>query len=239
MRRDDCSWCNKVEFSTKRNSLQLVLISFSSDLAVWRGDFERSAGGSQNSLTILGKMMREKFVVFLRKNGFTGSTISINPPTVNKEYNNEYGTDGQMTSILQDIETFSNSECQSNNVDQIEKGIVKLRPHRSWVTLSSYTPSYYYANSQMKLTPRADSTNKWTKQMYLPENSHQPPQTQKCKYGCLPDSWKKFKMGITVNMGHSIRTRAKRATNTVRAEYVIEPNKNSKITPQRGMDFLL
>lgn len=74
-------------------------VSFSSDLAVWRGDFERSAGDLKTVYNLM-KDDEKKIRTFLEKNGFTGSSIHINPPTVNKEYSNEYGSNGQITSVF-------------------------------------------------------------------------------------------------------------------------------------------
>ena len=63
----------------------------------------------------------KKIRSFLEKNGFTGSTVSLNPPIVNKEYNNEYGTNGQMTSVFAGYRLSQTVSVESNNVDQIEK----------------------------------------------------------------------------------------------------------------------
>ncbi|MCB9805203.1 SIMPL domain-containing protein [Candidatus Peribacteria bacterium] len=96
----------------------------------------------------------KKIRAFLEKNGFTGSTISLNPPTVNKEYNNEYGANGQMTSVFAGYRLSQSVSVESNNIDQIEKVSREASSLiESGVTLSSYTPSYYYTKlSDVKLS---------------------------------------------------------------------------------------
>jgi hypothetical protein len=199
-------------------------VSFSSDLAVWHGDFERSAGDLKTAYNLM-KDDEKKIRSFLEKNGFTGSTISINPPTVNKEYSNEYGANGQMTSIFAGYRLSQSVSVESNNIDQIEKVSREASSLiESGVTLSSYTPSYYYTKlSDVKLSLLEKATAQANERAkVLAENSHTNLLRLKdANMGVFQILGKNSNEDYSEYGTFNTDSREKRATITVRAEYII------------------
>lgn len=204
----------------------MAQVDFSSDLIVWEGGYNRKSYDLKQAYAAL-KDDETKLRSYLKGRGINDSSIIISAVSLQKEYENRYGNNGEViSSSFAGYTLFQSFKIESQDivlVEKISREITELI--EKGIELNSFAPRYYYtklADLKMDLLSKASADAKARAETIAKSVGSNLGKMKKAVMGVFQITGKNSTEEYSYGGSYNTSEKNKTGSITIRMEYMID-----------------